>query len=301
MKKIIAIICLIFMQAAPASASAFQALSSYEDKPASVPTSASDPDEKPIDFCTQGKLLIFTGNCSLPKNTVFKDSISPKACDDAQSILIPGLQVLYPQAKVYSYKDLEPDTVYEKLMSPSVLGFFLVGEGNVKGGLVTGKSRKAVYPNKNACTSKFDVFGGLYSHSKYSPDSPAPARYRRRMLARMEFLDDGDRSPDGSWPQLCGPKFSQVYPTRTFSGRMKEDVKKLIGVLMDKKRDQALSALESICGACDQYVKAGYPLAKLCPPNSDVCKVGRITPGSEKLVMDNYCLVLHPEYAPPTR
>ena len=297
MKKITVMMCLIFIQAAFASASAFQSLSSYDYGAASGRASGST--QSPIDFCAQGKFLIFTGNCILPKNSVFKDSISRKACDDVRATLISGLSFLYPQAKVYTYNDLEPDAVHQKLMSPSVLGFFLIGEGNVKGGMISGENREAVYPSKDACVTKLGIFGGFVSHSKYSPDSPAPAALRRRMLARMEFIENGANSPSGSWPQLCAPKVSLVYPTRTFAGRMKDDVKKLLGELLELKRGQALSALESICGACDQYVKAGYPLAKLCPPNSDVCTLKRIMPGSEKLVMDNYCLVLHPEYAAP--
>lgn len=299
MKKTIVIFWLSLIQAA--FASAFPPLSPHNDGAAPAPRSVSDQAENPIDFCAQGKLLIFTGNCSLPEKASFKDSISPKACEDARSTLVSGLSFLYPRAKTYSYAGLEPDGVYSLLESPSVRGFFLIGEGNVKGGLITGENRRAVYPTTDACQAKLDVFGGFLSHSSYSPDSPAPAQYRRRMLARMELVEDGDRAPAGSWPRLCGPRLSLVYPTRTFSGRMKEDAKKLLGALMERKREQALSALGSICGACDQYVKAGYPLAKLCPPSSDVCALRRITPGSEKLVMDNYCLVLHPDYIPPSR
>ena len=295
MKKIIITVCLALIPAALIPSSALQPLSSYNGGAVSV------SDETPIDFCAQGKLLIFTGNCVLPKDAAFKDSISRKACDDVQSSLISGLSVLYPQAKVYSYNDLEPKAVYEKLADPAVRGFFLVGEGNVKGGMIVGESRKVLYPSQDACVAKLDVFGGFTSHSKYSPDYPAPAALRRLILARMELVADGEHSPSGSWPQVCAPRVSLVYPTRTFSGRMKDDIKKLLGELMERKRGQALNALESICGACDQYVKAGYPLAKLCPPNSDVCALKRITPGSEKLVMDNYCLALHPEYAPPSR
>lgn len=283
--------CLILILAGGSPVRAFQ--------PFKVPGGGSAPAsgaaETTIDFCARGKLLIFTGNCVLPKNSVFKDSISQKACEDVKASLIPGLGELYPQAKVYAYNGLEPDAVYAKLMTPAVLGLFLIGEGNVKGGMIAGESRKILYPSKDACLSKLDVFGGFISHSRYSPDSPAPAALRRRMLARMQLVEGGAGEPSGSWPRLCGPEVSLVYPTRTFAGRMKEDAKKLLAGLAERKRAQALNALETICGACDQYIKAGYPLAKLCPPNSDVCVLKRITPGSEKLVMDNYCLALHPE------
>lgn len=264
-----------------------------------------------IDFCAQGKFLIFTGNCVLPKGSPLKDTMSPKACADVKSALVSGLGALYPYAKVYAYADLEPDAVYAKLQQPSVLGFFTVGQGDFKGGMVTGESGKAVYPSKDACMSKPDVFGGFTSHSGFSPDSPAPKELRRHMLARVEFVENGEGAPFGSWMQLCGPALSVAYPTRTFSGRIKGDVRKLVNTLMDRKREQAYKALESICGACDQYVKANYPLAKLCPPNSNVCAVKKIVPGSgwsgatqfnnQKLVMDNYCLVLHPEYVRPSR
>jgi len=296
MKKIIAAVCVGLISAVAFPAAALQPLSSYNGGNA-----AGDDSQMPIDFCAQGKLLIFTGNCVLPEGSAFKDSISRKACEDVRSVLIAGLDVLYPQAKVYSYDDLDAEGVYSKLSAPSVRGFFLIGEGNVKGGMVLGERTEVLYPSQESCESGLDVFGGFTSHSKYSPDVSAPAELRRRMLARMEFIADGARSPSGSWPGICEPRLSLVYPTRTFAGRMKEDAKKLLAALMEKKREQAMGALESICGACDQYVKAGYPLAKLCPPNSDVCALKRITPGSEKLVMDNYCLVLHPEYAPQSR
>lgn len=295
MRKLIAAVCLTLLPSAPVPVSALRPGASYTGVAASSLAGGS------IDFCARGKLLIFTGNCVLPKGAAFNDSISRKACEDARSVLASGLGVLYPYAKVYSYYDRAPDAVYSRLMDPLVRGFFLVGEGNAEGGLVLGESGEAVYPSQEACLAKPDVFGGFYSHSKYSPDYPAPEALRRRLLARMEFVENGAASPSGSWSRLCAPKVSLVYPTRTFSGRMKEDVKKLLAELLERKRAQALSALEGICGACDQYVEAGYPLAKLCPPGSDVCALKRIMPGSEKLVMDNYCLVLHPEYAPPAR
>ena len=306
MKKFIAMVCLTLIPSALVADTDTQSISSF-DAASKAPAVLSDSGgstshfgKAPIDFCARGKLLIFTGNCVLPKGAAFKDSISRKACDEVQSYLVSGLGVLYPYAKVYSYNDLEPGDITSKTFSPTVRGLFLIGEGDVKGGMVSGESGNAVYPSPMAC-GPFDIFGGFSSHSKYSPASPAPAALRRRMLARVEFLEGGANAPPGSWPRLCGPKVSLVYPTRTFAGRMKDDVKKLLGELMERKREQALGALEGICGACDQYVKAGYPLAKLCPPNSDVCALKRITPGSEELVMDNYCLALHPDYAPASR
>ena len=265
-----------------------------------TPACGADYDAGSIDFCARGKILIFTGNCIPPKGSAFKDSISRKACMDVKSALVSGLSVLYPYAKIYVYADLDPEAVYRQISQMSVLGFFLIGQGDVSGGLVNGAGVKTLYPSEGVCLSSPDVFGGFSSHSKYSPDSPAPQKLRRSMLARVELMENGIGSSMGSWPQLCKPALSMVYPTRTFAGRMKEDALKFISGLMEGKRGQALEALESICGACDQYVRAGYPLAKLCPPNSDVCALKRITPGSERLVMDNYCLLLHPEYAVPS-
>jgi len=300
MKNLILAACLMTVSGVPAAAQALRSLTAY-DGGKKTPIYAPASGAANIDFCARGKFLIFTGNCVLPKGSPLKDTMSPKACADVGSVLISGLSVLYPYAKVYTYSDLEPEAVYGKLQQPSVLGFFTVGEGNYKGGMLTGESGKAVYPSKDACVSKLDVFGGFTSHSGYSPDSPAPKEFRRHMLARVEFVENGEGAPVGSWMQVCGPALSLAYPTRTFAGRIKGDVQKLVNTLMDMKREQAFKALESICGACDQYVKAGYPLAKLCPPNSDVCKVKKIVPGSEKLVMDNYCLVLHPDYVKPSR
>jgi len=296
MKKLIAIISLCSIPVINGRVLAFQPFTVPEGNKAFVAGSA----EPSIDFCAKGKLLIFTGNCVLPKTSAFKDSISRKACADVTASLISGLGALYPRAQISAIPASDPEVVYGKLMNPGVLGFFLVGEGNPKGGMMLGEDGKILYPSQDACVSKLDVFGGFISHSKYSPDSPAPSGLRRRMLSRMELVAGGARSPAGSWPRLCGPTVSLVYPTRTFAGRMKEDVKKLMNELMERKRAQALKALETICGSCDQYVKTDYPLAALCPPRSDVCKIKRIMPGSEKLIMDNYCLVLHPDYAPPT-
>jgi len=301
MKKFIFAVCLLPFPAGQVSAQALGSLKAYDSQRPAAAIPSVPGGSAGMDFCGQGKFLIFTGNCVMPKGSALKDTISVKACADVGSVLISGLSVLYPYAKVYTYADLEPSEIYGKLQQPSVKGFFLVGEGNVKGGMVTGEAGKAVYPSKDACVAKLDVFGGFTSHSAFSPDSPAPKEFRRHMLARAEFLDGGADAPAGSWPQVCGPTFNLVYPTRTFAGRIKGDVKKLLNELMDRKREQALKGLKSICRSCDQYVKAGYPLAKLCPPNSDVCQVNGIQPGSERLVMDNYCLVFHPEYITPSR
>jgi hypothetical protein len=302
MKKLVIFVGFALIPAS-LSASVLQGLSAYDESGVSAGSSlpgSSETPEKPIDFCVKGRLLIFTGNCVLPKGSASGDSISLKACDGARALLIDGLSELYPQAQIYEFNNLEPKDVLSKF-SYKVLGFFMIGEGNAEGGLITGQSRQPVYPSKNSCLASYDVFGGLFSHSKYSPDAPAPAKLRVRTLSRMQLVAGGAQEPSGSWPNLCGPKLSLVYPTRTFAGRMKDDVKKLIAELAERKRTQASKALESICGACDQYVQAGYPLGKLCPPNSDVCASKTITPGSEQLVMDNYCLLFHPDFIPPSR
>ena len=47
--------------------------------------------------------------------------------------------------------------------------------------------------------------------------------------------NDTGAAPAGSWPRLCKPGVSLVYPTRTFAGGMKTDVKKFLNLLADEK------------------------------------------------------------------
>ncbi|HAH31712.1 MAG TPA: hypothetical protein DCL44_05295 [Elusimicrobia bacterium] len=252
-----------------------------------------------IDFCSQGRFLIFTGNCYLSENSKFKDSITLKACADIPAFLSQGLGALYPQAKTEEYKNLPADSVYETLSKPFVLGFFFVGEGDIRGGFVTGPGKEKVYPEIGACVSKYDLYGGFTSHSKYSPEVPAPAALRGRILSRTELIYGGAGAAAASWPKSCKPKLSLVYPTRTFAGRMKGDVTKFFETLKDEKKKQVLKTLKDICSACQQYTRAGHPLASLCPPNSDMCKIKKIPPGAEQFILENYCLAIHPEYGLP--
>ena len=257
---------------------------------------ASQGDGQVIDFCSQGRFLIFTGNCSLPERSKYKDSITVKACADVPALLSQGLGSLYPHAKTEIYQDLPADSVYGTLAQPFILGFFFVGEGDIKGGFVTGPKKEKVYPAAEACISRYDLYGGFTSHSKYSPDFPAPVALRGRILSRTEIIYGGEGAMAASWPKLCKPKLSLVYPTRTFSGRLKNDTTKFFETLREEKTKQVLKTLEGICASCSQYIQAGHPLARLCPPNSDVCKVKKILPGTEQFILENYCLAIHPEY-----
>ena len=259
-----------------------------------VNDAAPQGEEPVIDFCSQGRFLIFTGNCALSENSKFKDSITLKACADIPAFLSQGLGALYPQARTDIYRNLPADSVYETLMKPFVLGFFFVGEGDAKGGFVTGPKKEKVYPAIEACVSKYDLYGGFTSHSKYSPAIAAPRALRGLVLSRVEILHGDSLSQPGSWTRLCKPKLSLVYPTRTFAGRMKSDAAKFFETLKEEKKRQVLKTLEGICSACPRYIAAGHTLARLCPPNSDVCKVKKILPGTEKFILENYCLAIHP-------
>lgn len=253
--------------------------------------SAEEPE--PLNFCAKGRFIIAAGSCSPSKK--HKAAISPKACTDAASTLYDGLRYLYPNASVEYYEDLAPEEIMSRLMRPLVKGFFFVGEGDVKGGFVTGEKRGRLYPDIGGCTSgAIEVLGGFTSHSKYSPASPARKADTGKVISRMELVYDGKKAPAGSWARLCKPRFALAYPTRTFAGRMKDDAKKLLGVLMDEKKRHVLKTLSVICANCPGHVAAGTQLARLCPPNSEVCRAGRILPGTEKLVLDNYCAALAP-------
>jgi hypothetical protein len=270
----------------------------------SVPASAeftpfgSPPaDVPPINFCAQGRLLIFTGSCD-PGPGTKKDSISRPACAQVAGVLNDVLPVLYPNAQIENYSDLTADGVMEKLMRPLVLGFFFVGEGDVRGGFITGPKRERVYPDPGACTSNYDLFAGFTSHSKYSPSVAAPEKLRGRVLSRTQTLYSAAGAMLDSWPKLCKPRISLVYPTRTFSGRMESDALKFAGLLQEEKKKHVLGVLNTICDNCPGHVAAGDALAGFCPPNSDVCKLRQITPGSEEFVLKNYCRALGPVPAP---
>ncbi|HOW89913.1 MAG TPA: hypothetical protein PL037_06495 [Elusimicrobiales bacterium] len=276
-----------------------------------VPASSSAQEEAPryraqkaapsgggVDFCSPGKFLLFTGDCSLPEGAPNKDSISIKACADVNSVLSAGLRDLYPNARVYKYKDLSPDELHETLAKSSVLGFFFIGRGDVNGGLVTGGAGDVSYPERQSCVALYDVFGGFTSHSKYSPDVAAPKKMRGKVLARTEVLYKGEGAPEGSWPKVCYPKVSLVYPTRTFAGRMKKDAMKLIGTLQEEKKRQVLEVLTDICGSCAAYAGSGSPLEELCPPRSDLCGGANMTPADAKKLLKNYCYAIHPELIP---
>lgn len=245
-----------------------------------------------INFCAQGKFLVFTGDC-LPSARI-KDEISRKACSDAAGVLGQALPALYPNAQLENYSDLTAEQVLQALMRPNVLGFFFIGRGDVKGAFVTGPEREKVYPDFSACMSSYDLFGGFTSHSRYSPASPAPRTARGKVLSRTDLVYAGAGAAPESWPKYCKPKWSLVYPTRTFAGRMKGDAVKFVSLLQEEKRKHVLKTLAVICDNCQGHVAAGGELARLCPPNSDVCKLRKVTPGSEEFILKNYCLALAP-------
>lgn len=252
---------------------------------------------KTLDFCARGKFLFFKGVCSVPGDTPYKDTISEKACNSVIETLGDGLSVLYPNAQMQAYDNLDPESLKERFMQSEVLGFFFVGAGDINGGFLTGESAEALYPEEGLCVSLYDVYGGFTSHSKYSPQLTAPKQFRKKMLAKTEFI----RAPgqiQGTWVRFCKPKVNMVYPTRTFAGRMKNDALKLLKVMQDRKREHMLSVLGPICGACPQYVQAGHPLSQLCPPQSSVCSTKMINAANYKLISDNYCVAIHPELAP---
>lgn len=257
------------------------------------PFSPSGEEPEPLNFCASGKLVIATGNCD--PSSAHKDAISRKACKAAASSLYDGLSYLYPNVKVEFYEDPDPDELLGRLTRPLVKGFFFIGRGDAKGGFVTGPKAARLYPDIAGCSSgEVEVFGGFTSHSKYSPEAPAGKKDTGKVLSRMELVYGGSKSPAGSWPRLCKPRIALVYPTRTFAGRLKDDVNKLMGELMDEKKRHVLKTLAVICANCPGHVAAGSPLAALCPPNSEVCRAGKILPGTEKLVLDNYCAALAP-------
>ncbi len=253
-------------------------------------TRAAEP--PPINFCASGKFLVYLGSCS--PGGKMKDVISGKACGDVGAMLSDGLPVLYPNAAVEGHTGLSADEVMAGLMRPGVLGFFFVGEGDVKGAFITGPERERVYPDISACMSDYHLFAGFTSHSRYSPAFPAPAADRALVISRTQIIFDGGGAAVDSWPKLCKPRLSLVYPTRTFAGRMKDDVKKFLGLLQEEKRKHVLKTLTAICDNCPGHAAANNELARFCPPNSDVCKLRRITPGSEKFILKNYCLALAP-------
>lgn len=245
-----------------------------------------------INFCAQGKFLVYTGSC-VPGGKQ-KDVISEKACSDVASALLQALPQLYPNASAEPYSGLTAEGVVETLAKPGVLGFFFIGEGDAKGGFLTGPGRERVYPDPLVCMSGYDLFGGFTSHSKYSPTVAAAKADRGAVLSRTQTLYDGAGAVGDSWAKLCKPRFSLVYPTRTFAGRMKGDVKKFLALLEEEKRKHVLKTLAVICDNCRGHVQAGDELARLCPPNSDVCKLRKIAPGSEEFILKNYCLALAP-------
>lgn len=245
-----------------------------------------------INFCAPGKFLVYQGSCSPGGKK--KDVISGKACADVAALLADGLPVLYPNAAVENYYGLSAEEVMQSLMRPGVLGFFFVGEGDAKGGFITGPGRERVYPDISACLSNYDLFAGFTSHSKYSPAVPAPKEDKALVISRTQTLFGGAGAIPDSWPKLCKPRLALVYPTRTFAGRMKDDVKKFLNLLQEEKRKHVLKTLTTICDNCQGHAAAGNELARFCPPASDVCKLRKITPGSEELVLKNYCLALAP-------
>ncbi len=249
-------------------------------------------DVPPLNFCASGKFLVYLGSCS--PGGKMKDVISSKACADIGSMLSDGLPVLYPNAAVEGYTGLTADEVSQSLMRPGVLGFFFVGEGDTKGAFITGPERERVYPNISACLSTYDLFAGFTSHSKYSPAFPAPKEDRALVISRTQTFYDGAGAIADSWPRLCKPRLSLVYPTRTFAGRMKDDVKKFLNLLQEEKRKHVLKTLGTICDNCQGHTAANDELAQFCPPASDICKLRKIVPGSEEFVLKNYCRALAP-------
>ncbi len=246
----------------------------------------------PIDFCGSGRFLVYTGSCSPGGRQ--KDVISRKACADVASALEAGLPLLYPNAPVTVYDNLTPDGVMQSLTGQRVQGFFFVGEGDTKGAFLTGPARERLYPDISACVSGYDLFGGFTSHSKYSPALPAPKADRALILSRTQTIFSGADAVAESWPGLCKPRVSLVYPTRTFAGRMKDDVKKLLTLLQGEKRKHVLKTLAVICDNCPGHVASRDELAQFCSPYSNVCSLRKLTPGNEDFVLKNYCLALAP-------
>lgn len=257
------------------------------------PFNAAPAEMPAINFCASGKFVIAAGSCS-PSGKK-KDAISPKACADVSQTFYDGLSYLYPNASVEFYQDLTPDELAEKLARPLVIGFVFVGEGDAKGGFLTGPEKEPFYPNELICgTNSFDLYAGFTSHSKYSPQHPAPKADRALVISRVETVYAGAAAPAGSWAKLCKPRLSLVYPTRTFAGRMKDDIKKFMGALQDEKKKHVLKVLGGICDNCQGHLQAGDNLAQLCPPNSNVCKLRKIVPGSEEFILKNYCSDIAP-------
>lgn len=277
MKKILTLLLLL----SPAARAEF--------KPFTTGAAAELPE---LNFCSPGKLLVYTGSCS--PGGKLKDVVSPKACGGAAATLANGLQMLYPNASVETFEDLSGDEVLEKLLRPLVLGFFFIGEGDTKGGFITGPARDRIYPDVTSCVGAYDLYGGFTSHSKYSPSVPAPKTERGLVLSRTQTIFAAQGATADSWAKICKPRISLVYPTRTFAGRMKDDARKFIGLLEEEKRKHVLKTLGVICDNCQGHIAAGDALAQLCPPNSNVCKFRKIIPGSEKYVLENYCNALAP-------
>ncbi|MDT8287002.1 MAG: hypothetical protein RQ748_07840 [Elusimicrobiales bacterium] len=246
-----------------------------------------------LDFCRSGLFVILTGDCS-PAGKTDRDAVSPKACAEASAMLEDGIKTLYPLARVEILEPESRNEAFGMLARTSIFGFALIGRGDHKGGFLTGG--ELFYPDPLACASPREVFGGLYYHSKYSEKVPAPRELRGRVLSRYEITTFPDRSPSGSWSNVCGVPVSLVYPARTFAGRMKTDARKFLEFLAAEKRRHIARDLKNICSACAHYRSTGHTLSALCPPASDVCPSGRIAPANERTVMRNYCLYTHPEY-----
>lgn len=247
----------------------------------------------PINFCASGRFVIFAGNCT--PGSRHKDAISPKACRDVAQTLYDGLSYLYPNAKVEFQQDLAPEEATQLLLRPLTLGFALVGAGDTKGGFVTGPDNGRLYPNLSVCQAGgLDLIAAFTSHSKYSPDSPARKTDTAVVISRSEVLYGGAGAAPGSWAALCKPRLALVYPTRTFAGRAKDDIGKFMDLLQEEKKKHVLKTLATICDNCKGHVEAGDNLSQLCPPNSNVCKLRKIVPGSEELILKNYCSALAP-------
>jgi hypothetical protein len=246
-----------------------------------------------LDFCRRGLFVILVGECS-PAGNADRDAVTPKSCDETAATLEDGIKELYPLSRVETLSPESPGEAFNMLARTSVFGFALVGRGDHKGALVTPGG--PFYPAGGSCTSEREVFGGFYYHSKYSESSAAPKELRARVLSRYEFVTSPDRAPEGSWPRLCRIPASLVYPTRTFAGKMKGDARKFLEWLAAEKRRHIARDVREICAHCSEYTAHGHTLAGLCPPASDVCPSGRVTPANERVVMRNYCLLSHPEY-----